>query len=318
MHELLKETIAKALQQCLDLKPEERFLVITDKFRRSIGVEFFEVAAEMGAEAVMVEIIPTGGHGMEPPAQVANLWKQSDVFVAPTTFSLTHTMAREEACDHGSRGATLPGITEEILTRALNVDYNEMARLTQQLCEILNHGRKVRLITPAGTDLTFSIGDREAQADNGLYREPGQYGNLPAGEAYIAPMEETAEGIMVVDGAMAGEGEIDQPITIEIKKGLAVSFSGGQSAENLRELLAQHPAEAATLAEFGIGTNPAAKISQIVLEDEKVLGTVHLALGNNLHFGGNIDVPIHLDGILKSPTFWIDDKLVMENGLFKI
>jgi len=318
MHEAVKQTIAKALSECLALQPDERFLVITDKFRRSIGVEFFEVAAEMGAEAVMVEIIPTGGHGMEPPAPVAELWKEFNVFVAPTTFSLTHTMARDNACENGARGATLPGITEEILARALNVDYLEMAKLTHQLCQLLNHGRKVKLITPAGTDLTFSIGDREAEPDTGLYTEPGQFGNLPAGEAYIAPIEETAEGIMVVDGAMAGEGEIDQPIIIEIRKGLAVSFKGGSSAENLRERLSQHPQEAAMLAEFGIGTNPAARISQVVLEDEKVLGTVHLALGNNLHFGGNIDVPVHLDGILKSPTFWIDEKLVMENGIFKI
>ncbi len=68
------------------------------------------------------------------------------------------------------------------------------------------------------------------------------------------------------------------------------------------------------IAEFAVGLNNKAKIIGNILEDEKVYGTAHVALGNNKSYGGKIDVPIHLDGVFDKPTVFIDNKKIMDNG----
>ena len=122
----------------------------------------------------------------------------------------------------------------------------------------------------------------------------------------------------MIDGAMSGVGEVKEPIRVEIKEGKAISFSGKEEAKKLQEIFADQPELARNIAEFGIGTNSSARIIGNVLEDEKVKGTVHIALGNNAHFGGKVDVPLHLDGIIKNPSFWVDDELIMKEGKFEI
>jgi len=72
--------------------------------------------------------------------------------------------------------------------------------------------------------------------------------------------------------------------------------------------------DARNIAEFGIGTNDSAKLSGVLLEDEKVMGTIHIAVGNNVSMGGSVNVPIHLDGVVKKPTVWMDGKLLMKDG----
>ncbi len=148
-----------------------------------------------------------------------------------------------------------------------------------------------------------------------MYHKKGESGNLPTGETYNAPIEGTTNGIFVVDGSMAGLGLIgDVNIKIEVKDGFAVKITGGRPAKKLNDMLDAVGKGARNIAEFGIGTNDSAKLSGILLEDEKVMGTVHLALGNNITMGGTFNVPIHLDGIIKKPTVYLDDKLLMKSG----
>jgi len=125
----------------------------------------------------------------------------------------------------------------------------------------------------------------------------------------------TANGIFVVDGSMAGLGLIgDVNIKIEVKDGFATKITGGRPAKKLNDMLDAVGKGARNIAEFGIGTNDSAKLSGVLLEDEKVMGTVHLALGNNITMGGTFNVPIHLDGIIKKPTVYLDGKLLMKSG----
>jgi len=306
-------SVYKALNDCLGLKRGEYFLVITDKEKMNIGRAFQKTAEQMGATAMLVEVPVSGLDGTEPPANVAKIWKEFDAFVAPTTYSLSHTKARREACEAGARGATLPGITEDILSRTLDIDYDEMKKVTSKLCGILDKGKEVKITSPGGTNLTFSIDGRKGDPDTGICNEKGDFTNLPGGEAYIAPKEGTANGILVVDGSM-GKGLVDEPIRITIKDGRATKFEGGKSAREIAAIFAKQPPIATNIAEFGIGTNPAARIGGNILEDEKVKGTIHIALGNNANFGGKVDVPIHMDGIVRTPTFWVDGKKVMKDG----
>ncbi|MCK4237326.1 MAG: aminopeptidase, partial [Candidatus Krumholzibacteria bacterium] len=155
-----------------------------------------------------------------------------------------------------------------------------------------------------------------AIASTGLIHEPGSFGNLPSGEAYMMPVEDLSEGVFVVDGSMAGIGDLEgkTPITIKVEKGYATEISGGPEAGLLKEKLEPLGKAAFNVAEFGVGTNDAAKIIGSILEDEKVMGTIHIALGNNMSMGGTVDVPIHLDGIVKNPTVELDSEKIMEKG----
>ena len=168
-----------------------------------------------------------------------------------TSYSIHYTKLYER----GVRIATLPGVTSEIMVRCMNADYNLIAARTKKLCSMLEKTAVVRVTSPAGTDITLPMKGRKAHASTGLFREAGQWGNLPTGEAYLAPLEGKSNGIMVVDGSMAGVGMVSTPIRIEVRDGYASDISGGEEATKLNTLLRPHGRDGRNVAEFGIGTN---------------------------------------------------------------
>jgi len=310
----LRSAALIAVRDCMGVQPGERVLVVTDAPLRAIGYAVFEAALELTAEVLLIEMTPRQSNGAEPPAEVAALMTQVDVVLCPTSKSLTHTDSRRAASAKGVRVATLPGVTEEVMVRCMNADYTEIAARTFRICELMRQTKVVRVTAPAGTDVTLPIEGREAHASSGLFREKGLWGNLPTGEAYLAPLEGLSNGIVVVDGSMASVGMVDQPIRIVVKDGYATDITGGASARRLVELLEPHGKDARTVAEFGVGTNDRAILTGVILEDEKVMGTIHIAFGDNKSMGGSVRVASHLDGLIKQPTVWFDDRKVMEGG----
>lgn len=296
----------------------ERVLVITDEPLRTLGYALWKAAKELGHDVVLTEILPRKSNGEEPPPEVAELMKKFDVVFCPTSRSLTHTDSRRAASALGVRIATLPGVTEEIMIRCMNADYHAIARRTNTLCGLLEQTAVVRVTSPAGTDIAMPITGRTAHASTGLFREKGQSGNLPTGEAYLAPLEHRSNGVVVVDGSMASVGIVTTPIRIVVKDGYAVEITGGKEADVLKLLLEPHGKDAYTVAEFGIGTNDKAIITGKIIEDEKVMGTIHIAFGDNKSMGGTVRVASHLDGLVKNPTVWFDDRMIMNDGKFTI
>jgi leucyl aminopeptidase (aminopeptidase T) len=198
----------------------------------------------------------------------------------------------------------------------MNADYHKIAERTHKLCAMLEKSKKIRVTSPGGTDITMPIGGRTAHASSGLFRQAGQWGNLPTGEAYLAPLEGVSNGTVVVDGSMAGIGVVSEPIRITVKHGFATEITGGAEAKKLIELLEPHGKDARTVAEFGIGTNDKAILTGKIIEDEKVMGTIHIAFGDNKSMGGSVRVASHLDGLVKQPNVWFDGREIMRNGEF--
>ncbi|MEW6080961.1 MAG: aminopeptidase [Bacillota bacterium] len=304
-----------AVSQCLSVQQGETVLIVTDQHCLDVAWALWRAAWKVRGEPMMMVMRPREAHGEEPPLPVAKAMKESAVCLLPTSRSLTHTVARREASEAGTRLASMPGITSDIAARSLDADYGQISCVTEKVASLLDAGASVQLETPAGTHLTMDISGRRAVRDTGLYTSPGAFGNLPAGEAYIAPVEGSATGHMVVDSTMAGIGFLDHPLVIEVVEGKAVSVTGRGYAERLEAMLDAAGPAARNLAELGIGTNPAATIVGNVLEDEKVLGTVHVALGSNASFGGRVRVACHLDGVMLRPSLWVDGVLVMESGM---
>lgn len=310
----LRRAAQTAVSNCLRVRRGETVLVITDEPLRKIGYLFWGVAKDLGAEAILTELIPRESHGEEPPQALAKFMKEADVLIIPTSMSLSHTDARREATKAGARCVTLPGIREETMCRALNADYEKIAGKSRKVAQILSEGKKAEVTTPAGTQITMSLEGRQGHADTGLVFNPGDFSNLPAGEGYIAPIEGTAEGKIVIDGAIADTGVMDEVIELTVREGFVEEIKGGRWAKYLRGLVEPHGKLGRNIAELGIGTNDKAKLIGNVLEDEKVLGTVHIAMGDNASMGGNVSVASHLDAILLRPSLKVDGKVIMEEG----
>lgn len=311
----LQEAALVAVRDCMGVAKLESVLVLTDAPCAAIGKALFEVAADLCREVFFLEMTPRKINGEEPPAEIAELMKMVDVVIAPLSKSITHTDARRNACKANTRVGTMPGITEDIMVRTMRADYNRISELTLRISEILTGGKLAHLTTPLGTDLEIPINGIKAISSTGIVREPGMFGNLPSGESYLMPEEGKARGVYYVDGSLAGVGLIkEQPIKITVENGVAVRIEGGKEAKQFAKMVEQVGDKARNLAELGVGTNYMAQINGTVLEDEKALGTVHLALGNNVSMGGTVNVGFHVDGIITKPTLKIDDFVVLENG----
>ncbi|MFO7832606.1 MAG: aminopeptidase, partial [Halohasta sp.] len=196
----LRAAAETALTQCLDLGSEETCLIVTDDTREPIGEALYAVAAELTDDPVIVRYPPGPQHGAEPPEPVVAALREADVFLAPTTKSISHTRARGAACEAGARGSTLPGITEDVFVTGLDANYEAIAAHSAGLHEQVRDAEEIRVTSPQGTDITFDLGDREWHLDTGIVHEPGEFSNLPAGEVFVSP--ESASGTYVVDGTM--------------------------------------------------------------------------------------------------------------------
>lgn len=311
----LIETAKSILISCMNVQPGENVLVITDDAKLAIGDALYQAAKGLGADAMLVTMNPRQVSGQEPPAPIAAAMLASDVVLCPMSTSITHTRAKIEAAKAGARIATMPDITEEMFSQgAMTADYNQVLELTLKVTDLLTTASTAR-IEKDGHVLTIDLSGRPGVPSSGVYREKGQAGNLPSGEAYIAPLENGSNGTMVIDGSMVGVGLLQEPLTVTVKDGKLQSIKGAD-ADKLSILLENE--NNATLCELGIGTNYAARLIGVILEDEKAYHTVHIAFGTNIGFGGVNKAACHMDGIIKNPTLYLDDTLVLKDGEFQI
>jgi len=201
----------------------------------------------------------------------------------------------------------MPGITGEVICRLFCPgSAGLVSRRTNALAASLEGAGRIELRTEAGTELELSIAGRKIYTDTGLYREPGRFGNLPAGEVSAAPVSFSARGRVVVDLAFAGLGAVDGLI-LELEKGRIVAAKG-PGRGRLLKLLAENRDRVA--GEFGIGTNPLARPSSLTLEAEKAVGTVHLGLGDNISFGGENRATGHWDAVLNCRWIKVDGEIL--------
>lgn len=307
----LQNAAETVLKQCMGASGGETLCIVYDWEKEAIAEALISVGTDLGLEVVSVQMPIAANDGAEPPKSAALAMQGADIVLCVTTRSLSHTKARRAASAGGARIASLPGVTEDMLIRTMAADYDAVARRGEALLKALRGASKVQITTSAGTDLTMDITEREPGNDTGLLHRSGSFGNLPAGEVALSPVEGSAQGVLIVDGSMSGAGKLDAEIRIDIREGLAEKISGGRAAQRILDLVEPLGEAARNIAELGIGTNDCAKITGRVLEDEKVMGTIHVALGNNAGMGGTVDVPIHLDGVVQAPTVIVDDTIVL-------
>src|SRR4051812_42755215 len=272
----LARAVEGVVGRCLKVRAGEQVTVMADRGTAAVGEALRAGAVAAGAETVLTVMEPRAVDGEEPPAAVAAALQAADVFIAPPSQSLSHTRARRAASDRGARGATLPGVTADMLGRLMAVDLETLQRRSRALAELLSAEDEARFTCPRGSEMRLDLACRHGMPDDGDLSAPGAFGDLPCGEGFVSPpggggpfyaaaLAPTAEGegmFTVRDGRLADADE----------RVLAALRGAGELGTNL--------------AELGIGTNEAATMTGNVLEDEKILGSVHVAFGASAGIGG--------------------------------
>ena len=311
INEELLEGAATVINQCLNIQEDEQVLILNDGNDQDLLDALMEQTQEKAQLVAYKEYDEPENHGTEPPEEVADAMKDFDVVIAPTKKSISHTDARTEACEAGARVATMPGITKEIWNSSLKADYDQVAYISEKVYELLENTDEVRITTPSGTDLKLDINIDYFHTDTGLIHEPGEFGNLPAGEADGGAVN--ARGILVIDHfPFAPEGT-----EVEIEDNEAIAVRHPEAEESRLSEAFEDIEGSKTVAEFGFGTNEEATLIGNVLQDEKVLGTVHIAFGDNTSYitgEGSNSCSIHWDTICDSPTVFFDDQKVLDEG----
>jgi leucyl aminopeptidase (aminopeptidase T) len=317
MSEALDRAVSTLIRECLGLEPSEEVLVICNPITEELGALLRINAQGEGGDATLAVISERDSHAAEPPATVAAAMIAADVVLAPTIQSISHTEARKAASDAGARVASMPGVTGEMLGRLMSADMRLLRKRGTQLSRALGAGSEARITCERGSDLRLGLEDRTAIVDAGTLNKRGAFGNMPCGEAFIAPVEGTGEGSLVVDGSIAGVGKVVDPVKLDIDGGHLVAASGPDGAQ-LMNMLTDEGVAGTNLAELGIGTNEEATLTGNILEDEKILGSIHVAFGASAAIGGTVQVPVHLDCVVLEPTLEIDGETVVHAGKLAI
>ena len=307
------ERSAAACMECAGVDQRDRVLVLSNPPFRRLAKALLEAARRQTGTVRHVEYATLTRDGEEPPAPVRDALIEATVAFAPTVHSISHTRARIEATALGVRIATMPSLTEAGFASALPIDYTRLAHSTEIVARALNAASTCRITSALGTDVTLHIRGRTAHEDNGNLRQPGAFGNLPAGEAYVAPIETEGQGTIIVDGSLAGYGRLGHPLRLQLEHGRIVDATG-KAADWFLSTLDAGLGNGRTIAELGIGVNPGAHVTGTVILDEKARGTVHVAFGTNISFGGLNDAGVHIDAVLLSPTVYLDGVPFIQDG----
>ena len=311
-----------ALKQCVRLQPEERVLVVTDTMRdQSVARALVGAAIAAGSEASLLVMPARRSAPQEPPAAVIAAMQETDVVFLYTTFSHSHSSARVAAQAAGARVISIPGVTEDGFLRTLSVDIPELARVTNRLAERVDQARVARLVTPLGTDITFELGHPTTIVD-GLCEQPGEIDFFPPGLFLSVPREDGVSGRAVVDGAITQIGRLSSPVTLTFEEGRLTLIEGGAEASRLERLLGSlEDDNVYRFAAWGLGTNQGAALvgEDPSFEGERMYGWGHVSTGSNATLpGGTVQAKIHLDGIIATPTVYLDGEVIAEEGRFDL
>ena len=310
---------ARKVMECGSVKAGEKVLIVSDVEQSPyVGLALMSAASEFGAEPVLITM-NTVSPGGDLPDMVNEAMKTANYIVAPTTTSIYHSHGMHVAHTkpYCARGVTLSECTEDMLMAGgITADFKSIRPQVLKIGKIFENGKKIKFQTPAGTCLEASIEGRKSYCNTGMADEPGMLEGLPTIEVFIAPVEESVNGVIVCDASCSGGiGIIDEPIKITVEKGKAVRFEGGSQAKRLENIVKSVGSDKAyQIAEMAIGLNPNSRITGYINEDEGKYGTCHCAIGSNSGFGGLNDVTLHIDMVQYDPTVIIDGIVIERDG----
>lgn len=330
------------IEKFANIENENSILIVTDK--PIIADALTEAATDYIKNADIKAQINTIylPDSIRPVKKITNVIRDaivsSDIIFTPIESKKKEMDFRNDILDLASKKGGrkifhMVSVTENMFRRGRSLVLKEkqltqMETLTKKIAIILSMAKKVRIQTEYyKTNIEFGLGDwnNTGIASTGIVMK-GSWGNLPSGEAFILP-ESFSHGKVVIDCAITHIGAIVNPVHLEVNEnGIADVESNGDESDELIDLLSLFQNKAMEqkidesnvkrICEFGIGTNPNVKRpGEEIIEIEKILGTVHIGIGDNRIFGGHFKAPSHIDMVITRPTVTIDgDQTIISNG----
>ena len=305
------------VETCARVRSSENVLIVCDHPMMEIAEAVARAARAREADVVIAIMDPRGTDAGEPPLPIAEAMRASDVVFTPVSISITHSDAVHSACASGTRIVAMTGFTRRMMmSGGMTADFPKVRPIVAAVAGAFSDGSTLRLTTPGGTDLTVDISQRHGVAKTCIV-EPGDFSPVPDIEAAVAPVEGSAEGVIVADASIPylGIGVLSEPVTFKVSEGMIVSVEGGEPAEKLLAAWeSQGDPWVYNVAEVGVGLNPESTLTGEMLEDEGVWGTVHIGTGTNVTLGGNIRAASHYDLLMFAATVTIDGKVILRDG----
>jgi aminopeptidase len=327
--ERMIESARRAMVNVLELEPDDRVLVVQDPLCEKCSKAFIEAARAEGCDTVAY-VLPKQGRPLKTmPEGMASALDGRDVVINVMSGASDEVPFRIEWLNlvekRGLRVGHSPSIHEDMMDGGpMDVDYGLMVARAERLIAALNDAVSLRITTPAGSDLTLGVEGRRFITDVRI-TDTEKGCNLPCGEVYCAPVETGADGVLVVDGPIGGEGPPPSPVTLDVASGrvTAVGCADRRWQDRITELLDTDEG-ARTIAELGIGLNPKARLVGIMLEDEKADRTAHVAFGDNIGMPGGVSrSATHIDYLVHRPTIVARfgnavERTIVENGDLRV
>ena len=319
-HQQAVANVARSLAR--NARPEDRVLIVLDSGMDPAVGEILAAAAEQrGLMHDVLSSAPAPAPNAEPDAKVADAFLRHDLIMLATSVPVAHTAAVRRADEAGARFIVMDGVSSDMLAAgAANADYGIVHELGLVLEQRWNKARHVRVSSEFGTDFEADVTGRESWRWDGTVFEAEWFSltgcAFPDGEVGIAPLEGSGNGTVVWDASAHSLGLLRDPVRLVVENGWITAVDGGSQARELADRLAALDDQNSYYcpAEIAIGINEAARITGTLREDKKALGTVHIACGTNIDLGGTIAAKVHIDGLIRKPTLWMDDELIVDCG----
>lgn len=311
------------LTHCGSYRPDDHVVIVHDPATAPLGAAVAAEARQLGARFELVETPEAAMHGEEPPAEVAAAMARGSLVLGLRAKSMAHTRARFAVTGAGGRYLSLPDYSLELLADpSLRVDYHAQYAVVRAFTDALTAASAAHVTTRAGTDIRLDLRGRVGNCCPGYVAGAGELGSPPDIESNISPLEDESEGVVVVDGSIPfpGFGLLSSPIRLTVRRGRIVAMEGeSDTVARLEALFDSYgPDKPRILAELGIGLNPAARLTGVMLTDEGALGTVHFGFGSNSTVGGVNEVPFHIDFVFRNPTLVVDGRTFLDEGLLTL
>jgi len=313
----IEQICQKIVGECVGLKKGESCLLIRDFDTTELHRALEAAIRNYGGIPIVVSLPETAYVDGPLPTRLETSMKSGDVVLINTREIFPHG-PRRSATETGARLLSMCMVSEEMALRALDVDYDQLSRVTRRAADLLSRASEVVIRSQAGTEIRMDISDQPVTYVDGLALEPGRSSMLPAGVVALTPSPDTAEGRVILDGSIHSIGLLRKPVTLAVKKGRIESIEGDEEAEALQSMLDAADENARCIAEVGLGTNPSATYVGNLVEDERVRGSGHIGLGRNAHLGGTIESALHIDATIRKPSIYLDGEMIVSEGSLTI
>jgi leucyl aminopeptidase (aminopeptidase T) len=317
LEERVRRISGLIIGKLLNVKSGENLLIIADDKSEAIMVEaLFKETISIGGTPI-ISIIPSNwkSHTTLPKPVQASLEYANVVIgltrgtAAPSYDPEVTRLLREKRIRYMSM--VLRSLDNFINGAAL-ADYDEVYDYAKKLAKAM-HGNRIRVKTKLGTNIEADMGGARIIIEAGFAINPGDSAAFSDGEVSFTPLEGTANGTVFVDGPIAYIGKPSEPLKLEVKNGRVSRVYGGREAEQLVDMMSKTQ-NLDNFAEFGIGVNRYARLNGDWQEEKKAYGNLHIALGDNIYYGGKVKCDIHMDMVIYKPTVEIDGRIIVDEG----